>query len=106
MSQDNIQQEIEVMRRTSDMRLDRIEGKIDQLTDAMVSLARAEEKLLAMEKNAETFYDRLNRHSEKIDEVESRVEEHTSTLGMLTKGLWVLFGTAASVIIAEIIRHT
>ena len=103
---DNLQSELEVMRRMSDQRLDRIEGKIDTLSDAMVSLARAEEKLLSMEKNAETFYDRLNRHSEKIDEVESRVDEHTSTLSLLTKGLWILFGTAASVIVAELIRHT
>ena len=33
-------------------RLDKIEEKIDRLTDAMVSIARAEEKLAQMEVNS------------------------------------------------------
>ena len=33
---------------TQAKRLDRIETKIDKLTDAMVSIARAEEKLIAI----------------------------------------------------------
>ena len=47
-------------------RLDKIEEKIDRLTDAMVSIARAEEKLAQMEQNYTASYDRMNRFSEKL----------------------------------------
>lgn len=51
-------------RRESDRRLDRIEAKLDQVADALQSLARTEEKLVGMdrrvqiiEKKMETGYD-------------------------------------------------
>ena len=43
-------------------RLDRIESKIDTLSDAMIQLARAEEKLSNIESNTRNQYERLNRH--------------------------------------------
>ena len=39
---------------TQAKRLDRIEGKIDKLADAMVFFARTEEKILSMEKETIT----------------------------------------------------
>ena len=48
-------------RETQSQRLDRIEDKIDKLSDAMVSLARAEEKLIAIEKNNHSSLERMNR---------------------------------------------
>ena len=38
-------------RPNNSQRLDNIEKKIDKLSDAMISLARTEEKILAMEQN-------------------------------------------------------
>jgi len=37
-------------RETQTSRLDRIEEKIDKLSDAMIALARAEERLIAIER--------------------------------------------------------
>ena len=51
-------------------RLVRIEEKLDDLTDAMVSLARSEEKILAIQEQVANQTERLNRHSEKLDKVE------------------------------------
>jgi len=51
-------------------RLVRIEEKLDDLTDAMVSLARSEEKILAIQEQVANQTERLNRHSEKLDNVE------------------------------------
>ena len=47
-------------------RLDRIEEKIDKLTDAMVTIARAEEKLVNMEQKYSAQYDRMNKFSENL----------------------------------------
>ena len=50
---------------TTNQRLERIEEKLDQLTDAMISLARAEEKLAAMQRNQENNHERVNKLSAK-----------------------------------------
>jgi predicted RNase H-like nuclease (RuvC/YqgF family) len=84
------------MRRTSDARLDRIENKIDQLSDAMITLARAEEKLINIEKNNQTLYERMNRHSEKIDDLEGKVDNANNQLNLYGKVIWLL--TSAVVI--------
>ena len=44
-------------------RLDRIEDKLDKLADAMVAMARAEEKLEALQNEHNKMYERVNRLS-------------------------------------------
>ena len=71
-------------------RLDRIETKIDQLSEAMISIARAEEKMIAMEKNAGIAYDRLNRHSEKIDELDNTLQKMAGRQELMIKFMWLI----------------
>jgi ABC-type transporter Mla subunit MlaD len=54
-------------------RLDRIEQKIDKLSDAMVSIARAEERIVAIEADRQDYWNRLNSHSEKLDILDARI---------------------------------
>lgn len=68
-----------------DARLHRIEDKIDKLSDAMISLARTEEKILAMEDNNRAYYDRLNRHSEKLDDLDDRISDNERVVGIINK---------------------
>ena len=58
---------------TTQQRLDRIEEKIDKLADAMISLARAEERISAVAEQQAHQTERLNRLSEKIDGVAAAV---------------------------------
>jgi len=84
---------------SADQRLDRIEQKIDKLSEAMISLARAEEKLMAIESDRQNVVERLNRHSEKIDELNDLVKENTRTINNISKFFWLVlavFTTAAS----------
>ena len=55
------------MAETTNTRLTRIEDKLDKLSDAMVSLARAEEKITSLHENQSNHFDRTNRLSAKID---------------------------------------
>ena len=66
-------------------RLDRIEDKIDKLSLAMVSIARAEEKLIAMESKYSAQYDRMNKFSNKLDDIEAKVTANASTVMMINK---------------------
>lgn len=86
---------------TMDNRLDKIEEKIDKLTDAMVSIARAEVKLQQMEKNWQTNYDRMNRFSEKLDSIETQVRENANTVGVINKLFWVAVIAIAGAIAAQ-----
>lgn len=80
---------------TQSKRLDRIEEKIDKLADAMVSLARTEEKILAMEQNHRNQYERMNRFSEKLDNIERKVNENAHIVNIISK---IAYITSASVI--------
>jgi hypothetical protein len=66
-------------------RLDRIEDKIDKLSVAMISIARAEEKLVNMEQKYMAQYARMNRFSEKLDAIEDAVRANASTVMMINK---------------------
>lgn len=70
-------------------RLDRIESKIDKLAETMVSLARAEEKLISLETDRITIAERLNKHSDRIDKVESKVEKNEGTLSVIGRVFWI-----------------
>jgi len=87
---------------TQAARLDRIEEKIDNLSDAMVSLARAEEKLVAIEKNNHTNFERMNRFSQKLDDIERKGEENAHTVGVINKLFWILIAAAVAGIMSAI----
>jgi hypothetical protein len=88
-------------RETQTQRLDRIEEKIDKLSDAMISLARAEEKLIAIEKNNHANFDRMNRFSQKLDDIEDKVIDNTRTINVITKMFWLVIGAASVAIATE-----
>ena len=79
MDKDLIQQILKdyskvVQTETNESRLDRIESKIDKLADAMISLARAEEKIIALQEDHENMRERLNKLSVKLDQIQKTVE--------------------------------
>jgi len=73
------------MATTNETRLNRIEDKIDKLTDAMVLIARTDEKLISMEQKYSAQYDRMNRFSEKLDDIEKLVETNNYTVMLINK---------------------
>lgn len=77
-------------RQTQSQRLDRIEEKIDKLADAMVSLARTEEKILAMENQNQNNFERMNRFSEKLDHIEKKVNENSHVVNTVSKIAWIV----------------
>ena len=70
---------------TDDQRLDRIEVKIDKLAEAMISLARTEEKILSMERENQNHYHRMNRFSQKLDIIEIKVNENAHTVSIINR---------------------
>jgi len=87
----------------SNPRLDRIEAKIDKLADAMISVARAEEKLVSMEQKYAAQYDRMNKFSEKLDDLERIVTQNAATVNTINKLFWVAIIAMAGAIATNIL---
>ena len=80
---------------TTNGRLERIEEKLDKLTDAMVSVARAEEKIGSLMGDHEKMHERLNRLSAKLDDVQRTVDENARTVSIINKLFWAVITAIA-----------
>ena len=90
------------MAETTDTRLTRIESKLDKLADAMVSLARAKEKIGSLQEDHNKQYDRINKLSMKIDDIERIVLDNQRSVQFMHKLFWVVVVAAAGAIATNI----
>lgn len=86
-------------------RLDRIEAKIDKLSDTVVSLARVEEKVISLDKEAERTNERLGKIDERLEKVESKVGNNDVTVKAVNKIFWILIASVIGAIAAYIFSH-
>jgi len=84
-------------------RLLRIEDKIDKLSEAMVAIARTEEKLVNMEQKYSAQYDRMNKFSEKLDKLESITTQNSQTVTTINKLFWIALIAVAGAIATNIL---
>lgn len=83
---------------TTTQRLDRIEEKIDKLADAMISLARAEEKIVSIANQQANQTERLNRLSEKIDDIAGQAADNARTVQLINKLFWIVIAAALAAV--------
>lgn len=91
------------MAENTNSRLDRIENKLDQLTEAMVAMARAEEKIANLQQDQNNMFERMNKHSEKLDCISDDVHSCKQTIGVINKLFWVITVAVIGSIVAQII---
>ena len=71
-------------------RLNRIEEKIDKMSEAIVHMARLETKIDNYEKYRDESWSRMNRFSEKLDRIEKTVDDNHRTVSTINKLFWVV----------------
>tara|TARA_B100001248_G_scaffold949_1_gene677 strand:+ start:7660 stop:7989 length:330 start_codon:yes stop_codon:yes gene_type:complete len=86
---------------TTESRLDRIETKIDKLADAMISLARAEEKIIALQDDHENMRERMNKLSVKLDEIQKAVDDNSRTVSIINKIVYAAVVAAVGAYVAH-----
>ncbi len=98
-SQKNAQTEELAM---SEDRLTRIENKLDQLAEAMIAMARMEEKMI-------TLFRRMDKYDESQGKIDTRLQAvernniQTNTFGYLVdKGVWIILGAAAAFLVKQL----
>ena len=79
-------------------RLDRIEEKIDKMSEAIIQMARLEAKIDNYEIYREESWKRMNKFSEKLDSIEKTVDDNLRTVSTINKLFWVVIVAAAGAI--------
>jgi hypothetical protein len=77
-----------------DLRLSRIEAKLDKLADAVVSLARMEERMLTIFKRIEHYEERQQKIEERVSEIEKDDAGKDSVFGVVNRSIWLVAGIA------------
>lgn len=92
-------------RETQSDRLDRIEEKIDKMSEAIIALARAEEKIITLTSFSKQQSEQIQSVINRIDRVESLVNSNASTVNVINKIFWVIIVGLISAITWEYIVH-
>lgn len=89
-----------------DGRLDRIEQKIDKLSEAIISIARAEEKLVALENDKKFLMERLIEIDQRVVTVEKKTDDNSSAISIIQKITWIAVSTAVASAVGAILHFT
>ena len=83
-------------------RLDRIEEKMDKMSDVLVSLARFVEKMDAYNEYRERSWDRMNKFSQKLDVIEKMCDDNARTVQTINKLFWIAIIAISGSIAAQL----
>lgn len=86
-----------------DDRLLRIEQKVDKLSDAVISIARAEEKLIQLGTLTDVLFNKIDDMNNRIIEMEKTTAETKAFVSGFSKLSWVFISgllTASAAIVA------
>lgn len=89
---------VQQQRDESNARLDRIEIKIDQMSDAIISLARAEEKIITITEICKQQGEQLLILINRVDSLDKLVRENAATVNIINKLFWIVIAGAATAI--------
>jgi phage shock protein A len=76
-------------------RLDRIEEKIDRMSEAIIALARAEEKIQTLTDISRQQAELIAAMDKRIDLVEKTVQTNTTVVNIINKIFWIILSAAA-----------
>lgn len=80
-------------------RLERMENKLDTLSEAVVSLARMEERMITLFKRMDKYDDAQNKLSDRVSGVEKVTVQRGVVFHILDKLFWVVVGAAAAYVV-------
>ena len=87
-------------------RLDRIEEKIDQMADAIVALARAEEKIHTLTEFNKQQGEQVQALINRLDRVEQAVTSNSNTVALINKVFWLIIVGLVSAFTWEMVVHS
>tara|TARA_R110002124_G_scaffold207915_2_gene374386 strand:+ start:761 stop:1030 length:270 start_codon:yes stop_codon:yes gene_type:complete len=79
-----------------DARLERIEKKLDTVSDAIVALARMEERMITLFKRMDTLDAEQSSHSRRIALVEGKVGSNGASLRFAERVFWIVLAAVVT----------
>jgi ribosome-binding ATPase YchF (GTP1/OBG family) len=89
------EQTLDQQRAESFDRLNRIEEKLDKLAEAVVALARAEERIETLTSFSKQQSEMIIGLGNRVTKVEEMVQSNASTVGIINKIFWIIISTTA-----------
>ena len=83
-------------------RISRIEEKIDRMTDAIIALARAEEKIVTLADFAKQQGEQILTLINRVDKIEDLVRINNSTVIIINKLFWIVLIAIVGSIAAQL----
>ena len=80
------------------VRLNRIEVKLDKLTEAMSMIARVDEKLAAGSARIDRLEYRLDEQESEIDTLKANVGQNTQSVQVAERFVWVLVSAVVGLV--------
>ena len=74
----------------SDDRLDRIEGKVDKLADAIIQMARMEERLVSVFKRMNNTKATLKKLDNRLDDIERQAISRGQKIAFAERIFWMI----------------
>ena len=74
----------------SDDRLDRIEGKVDKLADAIIQMARMEERLVSVFKRMDNTKATLKKLDNRLDDIERQAISRGQKIAFAERIFWMI----------------
>jgi uncharacterized protein Yka (UPF0111/DUF47 family) len=82
-----------------EQRLGRIEDKMDRMADALVAIARFEEKMDAYNEYRQNSWERMNKFSSKLDAIEKACDDNARTVSTINKLFWIITTAAIALMV-------
>jgi hypothetical protein len=82
-----------------DHRLDRIEKRLDEMSQAIISIARMEEKILTVFKRIEDHGTRLTRVEDDVSLVKNKIGLNGQTLRFAERVFWIVAAAGVTYIL-------
>jgi hypothetical protein len=86
-------------------RLDRIEEKLDQMAQAIIALARAEEKISTLAEFNKQQSEQIQSLINRMDRVEQSVNSNANTVNVINRIFWLIASGLVAAITWELIVH-
>ena len=71
-------------------RMDRIESKIDKLSEVLVQMARVEERILNGEEQHKEIRSDIRKLNDKVGEMEKVVQKNQITVNIINRISWII----------------
>ena len=83
-------------------RLDKFEAKLDSINDALISLARIEERVTTILKNNERMHTEVNELDERVGDLEQQSAVQGFTLSKGERLFWIVLTFLVSAVTANL----